>query len=165
MGPGRRPTDLLDRGPGVRSRSGWPVRSPLVLSPSLETVRLFLHILAASVWVGGQVTMAGLVPAMRDFDERAPRAAARAFSRVAWPALFLAIITGIWNVFEVDMASAETSYHMTLGIKVMLVVAVGLAAWFHGVTTNRKVLGATGALGALGSLIVLFLGVLLASPA
>jgi putative copper export protein len=136
-----------------------------VLSPSLETFRLFLHILAAAVWVGGQVTMAGLVPAMRSFDERAPRAAARAFSRVAWPALFVAIATGIWNVFAVDMAEAESAYHVTLGVKVLLVVAIGISAWAHGVATNRTVMAATGAIGALGSLVVLFLGVLLQSPA
>jgi hypothetical protein len=79
--------------------------------------------------------------------------------------LFVSVLTGIWNVFEVDMAAAATAYHRTLGVKVLLVVAVGGAAWFHGVTTDRRVLGATGALSALGSLIVLFLGVLLRSPA
>jgi putative copper export protein len=136
-----------------------------VLTPSLDTIRIFLHVLAAAVWVGGQVTMAGLVPALRGFDERAPRAAARAFSRVAWPALLVAVVTGIWNVFEVDMASAETSYHRTLGVKVLLVVAVGVSAWFHGVSTNRKAMAVTGALGALGSLVVLFLGVLMQTPA
>ena len=136
-----------------------------MLTPSLDTIRLFLHILAAGVWVGGQITMAGLLPTLRKLDPAAPKAVARAFSRVAWPALFVAVVTGIWNVFEVDMASAQTSYHRTLGVKVLLVVAVAAAAWFHGVTTNRKVLGATGALGALGSLVVLFLGVLLQHPA
>ena len=132
-----------------------------MLTPSLDTVRLFLHILAAGVWVGGQITMAGLLPVPRKLDPGAPKAVARAFAGVAWPALFVAVVTGMWNVFEVDMESLETSYHMTLGIKVLLLVAVAVAAWFHGVTTNRKVLGATGALGALGSLVVLFLGVLL----
>jgi len=29
-----------------------------VLSPSLTTLRLFLHVLAASVWVGGQIALA-----------------------------------------------------------------------------------------------------------
>jgi len=30
-----------------------------------ETIRLFLHVLAATVWVGGQITLAALVPALR----------------------------------------------------------------------------------------------------
>jgi putative copper export protein len=133
-----------------------------VLTPSLDTIRLFLHVLAAAVWVGGQVTVAGLLPTLRRLGPDAPRLVARAFSRVAWPALFVLVVTGVWNVFEVDMGSTDTSYNVTLGIKVLLVVAVGLSAWAHGVTSNRKVLAATGALGGLGSLVVLFLGVLLA---
>ena len=32
-----------------------------MLSPTATTVRLFLHVLAACVWVGGQLTLAGLV--------------------------------------------------------------------------------------------------------
>ena len=136
-----------------------------MLSPNLDTIRLFLHILAAAVWVGGQVTMAGLVPSLRRVDDGAPRLAARAFAaRVAWPALFVVVITGTWNVFEVDMASAETPYHMTLGVKVLLVVAVAISAWVHGTTSNRPVLAATGALSALGSVVILFLGVLLGHP-
>lgn len=136
-----------------------------MLRPDLDTIRLFLHILAAAVWVGGQVAMAGLVPSLRRRGDDAPRVAARAFAvRVAWPALFIAVITGMWNVFEVDMASAETPYHMTLGVKVLLVVAVALSAWVHGITSKRPVLAATGALSALGSLVILFLGALLGHP-
>ena len=32
-----------------------------VLAPALDTIRLTLHVLAATVWVGGQIVMAGLV--------------------------------------------------------------------------------------------------------
>ena len=135
-----------------------------MLTPSLDTVRLFLHVLAAAVWVGGQVTMAGLVPALRGVDD-APRVAARAFSRVAWPALFVAVATGMWNLFEVDMAETGSAYNATLGIKILLVVAVGISAWFHGIATNRKAMAVTGAIGGLGSLVILFLGVLLQTPA
>ena len=31
------------------------------LAPALDTVRLTLHVLAAAVWVGGQIVMTGLV--------------------------------------------------------------------------------------------------------
>ena len=31
----------------------------------LATLRLFLHLLAATVWVGGQLVLAGLLPALR----------------------------------------------------------------------------------------------------
>ena len=36
-----------------------------MLSPTIDTIRLFLHILAASVWVGGQIVLAGLVPSLK----------------------------------------------------------------------------------------------------
>lgn len=29
------------------------------------TVRLFLHVLGATVWVGGQIALAGIVPVVR----------------------------------------------------------------------------------------------------
>lgn len=133
-----------------------------MLSPSVETVRLFLHLLAAAVWVGGQVVMAGLVPVLRGLDPDAPRVAARAFStRLAWPAFIVLVGTGIWNVVAVDVSVTDTRYALTLGVKIVVVAAVGLAAWAHGATGNRRVLAVTGALSGLGSLLALFLGVLL----
>jgi len=36
-----------------------------MLTVNVDTVRLFLHVLAATVWVGGQLTLAALVPALR----------------------------------------------------------------------------------------------------
>ncbi len=131
-----------------------------MLSPSLETVRLFIHVLAAAVWVGGQVVMAGLVPSVRRFGPEATKATANAFARVAWPAFGVAFITGIWNLLEVP-SSATTSYHVTLGIKVLLVVAAGGSALAHSHTSNKKVLAVTGALGLLASLAALFFGILL----
>ena len=32
-----------------------------MLAPALDTIRLTLHVLAATVWVGGQIVMTGLV--------------------------------------------------------------------------------------------------------
>ena len=49
----------------------------------LETLRLFLHVLAATVWVGGQITLAALVPALRAAGTEVPKAAANAFNRIA----------------------------------------------------------------------------------
>jgi hypothetical protein len=36
-----------------------------VLSVSWDTIRLFLHVVAATIWVGGQLTLAALVPVLR----------------------------------------------------------------------------------------------------
>ncbi len=132
-----------------------------MLSPSIDTIRLFLHVLAASVWVGGQVVMAGLVPSLRRLGPDATKTAANGFARVAWPAFGLAFITGMWNMFEVP-PSASASYNMTLGVKILMVVAAGASAAVHSRTANKALLAATGAIGMLASLVALFFGVLLA---
>ena len=36
-----------------------------MLAVSWDTIRLFLHILAATIWVGGQLVLAALVPVLR----------------------------------------------------------------------------------------------------
>ena len=36
-----------------------------MLGVTWDTIRLFLHVLAATVWVGGQLTLAALVPVLR----------------------------------------------------------------------------------------------------
>ncbi|MEO7746053.1 MAG: hypothetical protein ABIV05_07475, partial [Actinomycetota bacterium] len=64
----------------------------------VETLRLFLHVLAATVWVGGQITLAALVPALRAAGSGVPKAAALAFNRIAWPAFAVLLVTGAWNV-------------------------------------------------------------------
>src|SRR5207248_3054094 len=71
---------------------------PAVLPVHAETIRLFLHVLAATIWVGGQFTLAGLVPGLRQLSPDAPRAVARRFNLIAWPAFAVLVITGIWNV-------------------------------------------------------------------
>ena len=46
-------------------------------APALDAVRLSIHVLAACLWVGGQFTVAGLVPALRSVGADAPKAAAQ----------------------------------------------------------------------------------------
>ena len=36
-----------------------------MLAVSWDTIRLFLHVLAATIWVGGQLVLAALVPVLR----------------------------------------------------------------------------------------------------
>ena len=68
------------------------------LASGLDGFRLILHVLAATVWVGGQLTMVGLLPTIRTLGEDAPKKAAQALGRLLWPAYALLIITGFWNV-------------------------------------------------------------------
>ncbi len=133
-----------------------------MLSPSIETVRLFLHILGATVWVGGQLTMLGLLPVLRAQGPDLPRLAARQFGKIAWAGFALAVVTGVWNVFEVDMKNASTSYHMTLGLKLVLVGASAAAALVHSYGKSKPALAIGGAVGLVASLGAVFVGVLLA---
>lgn len=134
-----------------------------MLSPSADTVRIFVHVLAAAVWAGGQLTLAGLVPALRSTAEGAPRAAARAFNKVAWPAYGVLVATGVWNLVEVDFTDARTDYQVTVFVKLLAVAASGIGAGIHAVSRSRAALAAGGAVAGIGALAALFLGVLLRS--
>jgi putative copper export protein len=63
-----------------------------------DDIRVALHILAATVWVGGQITLAALVPVVRRTAATATRPVARRFAAVAWSAFAVLVATGIWNV-------------------------------------------------------------------
>ena len=126
---------------------------------SIDTFRILLHVLGVTVWVGGQVVMLALLPVLRSAGvDDLPKHAAQAFQRVAWPAFGLAFVTGIWNILEVDMADATTAYSMTFGIKFLLVIISGMAAWIHAKSDKAAIKGMTGALGFLASLGALVLG-------
>jgi putative copper export protein len=131
-----------------------------MLTVNVDTVRLFLHVLAATVWVGGQLTLAALVPALRRMGPNVPRAAARRFNLVAWPAYGVLVLTGIWNVLAASHMSA--SYRTTLIAKVAVVAASGITAILHARSKRPAGLAIWGALTGLTALAALFLGVVLA---
>jgi len=133
-----------------------------VLAVRLDTVRLFLHVLAATVWVGGQLTLVGLLPSLRTLGPDAPRTVARAFNRLAWPAFGVLVATGIWNVLAAA-PSADVHYDVTLAVKIVVVAASGLGAFLHTTARSRRALAVWGAVGGVAAIAALFLGVLLAS--
>lgn len=133
-----------------------------MLSVHLDDLRLFLHVLAATVWVGGQLTLAGLVPALRRAGAEVPKAAANAFARVAWPAFGVLVITGIWNIQAVHgEISHVADYRNTLIAKLVFVVLSGVAAFMHARVTSRKGMAIWGALTGIFALLSLFYGILL----
>ena len=124
-------------------------------------VRLFLHVLAASIWVGGQLTLAGLVPVLRPFDREVTLAAARRFNVVAWSAMLVLVITGVWNLFEVEAQFDDSEYLVTLFAKLGAVAATAAGALLHIVSKAPVGLAVGGALSSLGGLAALFLGIVL----
>ena len=133
-----------------------------VLPIHWDTVRLFLHVTAATIWVGGQLTLAGLVPGLRAISPDAPRTMARRFNLIAWPAYFVLVMTGIWNVFAISDLDITTAYGKTLMVKVVVAIFSGLAAFLHSISRSKTGLAVWGALSALSAIAALFLGVLLA---
>ena len=132
-----------------------------MLGLDVEVVRLFLHVLAASVWVGGQLTLAGLLPALRRLGGQAPRAVARQFNRIAWPAFAVLVLTGIWNVADADPEGGR--YRTTLIVKLVVVAVSGIAAYVHSRARTRKGLAIWGAAAGLSALLALLLGIMLAT--
>jgi putative copper export protein len=131
-----------------------------MLSVSWDTIRLFLHVLAATIWVGGQLTLAALVPVLRRQGPDAPRVTARRFSLVAWPAYAVLLATGAWNIAAVGPMSSH--YRTTLIAKLIVVAASGITAVAHTRSRSPAGLAVFGALTGLTALGALFLGVLLA---
>ena len=133
-----------------------------MLSPTADTVRLFLHVLAAAIWVGGQFALAGVVPALRRVSPDATKVAARAFARVAWPAFAVLVVTGLWNIAEVDVTNTDSAYQVTLMVKITLAILSGVFAAIHAAGRPKVALAVGGALGGgLSALGALFLGILL----
>ncbi len=132
-----------------------------MLSPSVATIRIFLHVIAASVWVGGQLTLAGIVPAVRRAHPNATKTIAQAFSRVAWPAFGITVLTGVWNLMAVDITTASSAYQATVLLKIAVAIASGVFAAVHQVGQTKAALAIGGALGALTAIAAMFLGVLL----
>jgi len=133
-----------------------------VLAPALTAVRLSLHVLAATVWVGGQYTLAGLVPTLRRQAPDTLRPAARRFAQLAWPAFGLLVGTGIWNVVANAPAHQTAAWRAVLWVKIGVVALSGTSAYFHQRSRGPVGLAAWGALTSLSALAALVLGVLLA---
>ncbi|TDD40498.1 hypothetical protein E1287_00545 [Actinomadura sp. KC06] len=126
-----------------------------MLAVTAADVRIFLHVLAATIWVGGQITLGALVPALRGY-EGVTKVAARRFNTIAWPAFAVLVLTGVWNLTEGDLGDAA---QRTLEVKLVFVLLSGVAAFLHTRATSKAGLAAWGALGAAGALAALFFGV------
>jgi putative copper export protein len=127
---------------------------------ALDVTRLFLHVLAATIWVGGQLTLAALVPALRPLGGEVTRTAARAYRRVAWPAVGVLVVTGIWNL--ASLTADERNRTGVLTVKLAAVLLSGISAFAHERATSRRGLAIWGALAGLSALVALLYGVVLA---
>jgi putative copper export protein len=133
-----------------------------MLASGLDTLRLTLHVLAASVWVGGQIVMAGLVGPSRRLGPEVAPALARAFARLAWPAYAVLVVTGFWNISTFHWAEQSGAWKTVLIVKIVVVAAAGLGTLLHSRATTRSAMAVWGSVGGLASVAALVMGVLLA---
>jgi putative copper export protein len=133
-----------------------------VLAPALDTVRLTLHVLAATVWVGGQIVMTGLVGPARQLGGDASKTLARAFARMAWPAYVVLLVTGLWNVSTFTWSQQSFSWKAVLVAKIVVVVLAGLGAFLHQRATTKGQLALWGSVAGTASVAALIMGILLA---
>jgi len=137
-----------------------------VLPIHTATIRLFSHVLGATVWVGGQIALAGVVPVVRRFGGiETARAVARRFQLIAWPAFGLLVATGIWNLFAVKVGEQSARYTTTVIVKLAFAAVSGIGAAGHIFFARRRPAlgGILAALALLAALAATFVGVLLAA--
>jgi len=126
-----------------------------------ELIR-WIHIVAAAVWVGGQITVAALVPALRNAGATTDqiRTAARRFGAVAWAAIGVSVATGIIQLVRLDY---PTRGNTALVVKLLLVGIAVAVAWFHQIVARSAPPALRGALE--GTLLLLALAIVAAAVA
>ena len=131
------------------------------LAPVLDSIRVFIHVIGATVWVGGQLVLAALVPALKRISPDLPKIVANKFNKIAWGAYALLIASGIWNMASLPK-NPPSNYSMVLGFKMAIVLLSGLAALLHAKANEPKKMAMWGSISGLTALASLYLGVLLA---
>ena len=94
---------------------------------------LYVHILGATVWIGGLIVVAALVPAVRKAttDREVIRAIARRFGVVSWIALGTLVLTGAWM-------AATRVWDTVLITKVSLVLVSAILAGWHTMAARNQ---------------------------
>jgi len=100
-----------------------------------DEVLLWIHIVAASVWVGGLITLGALVTALRRAGAERPllQVMARRFGVVSWVAMAVAVATGVWQVSRLNIPWSDDRLELKVGL---VVLAAGLAL-LHQLTAKR----------------------------
>ena len=105
----------------------------------MVTVLRVLHVLSASIWVGGTVALVFVgVPAIRKLEGEARATAMRALGRrwrpLGWTAMAVAILSGLW-LTELNggftRAALDTSFDRALIVKSVLVALLVVGALIH----------------------------------
>ena len=114
-----------------------------------EAFNPWLHILAATIWVGPQVFLfVAAVPAIRTVEDlqvraRVMRVLTTRFGWLAWGAMLVLVITGIANLYE-HALSVEELFELNFGIifqvKMTLVIATVALTALHSFVIGPRLL-------------------------
>lgn len=108
-----------------------------MLDVTSQEFRVFLHIIAATIWIGGQITLGAVVPLLRPAGPEVVANVARRFRMVAWPAFGVLLVTGAWNLIAEDLDARTDAWIGTLTVKMWLVIISGAAALGHQMLGSR----------------------------
>jgi uncharacterized membrane protein len=103
------------------------------------TALRILHVLSASVWVGGTVALVFVgVPAIRKLEGESRAIAMRALGRrwrpIGWSAMAVAILSGLWLTERhggFHHAALDTDFDRTLILKSVLVALLVVGGLLH----------------------------------
>lgn len=123
---------------------------------AVQTAVLSVHVLAATIWVGGQVVLAAVVPVVRRAGVDVLPAIGRTYARLAWPAFAVLLLTGGYNLMALDEPTRGL-----LVTKLLLVVVSGLGALVHQRADRPQLRGAAAGLGLLAAVAAVVVGVAL----
>jgi uncharacterized membrane protein len=94
---------------------------------------LWVHVLAACIWIGGQIVVAAVLPLLRGTEGLA-RTIGRRYQVIAWPAFAALAVTGVLNVGNAGLQWShllDSAPGRTLAVKLGLVALSGAAAALH----------------------------------
>jgi putative copper resistance protein D len=103
------------------------------------TVLRIVHLLSATIWVGGTIVLVFVgVPAIRALEGEARATAMRKLGRrwrpLGWSAMGIAILSGLWLTHlhgGLHSAALSTGFDRALIFKSVLVVLLCIGALFH----------------------------------
>lgn len=114
-----------------------------------EAFNPWLHILAATVWVGPQVFLAAAaIPAVRTIEDakeraRVMRIITTRFGYLAWGAMVVLVITGIGNIYENDRSTGylfDHNWGTIFEVKMTLVIATVALTALHSFVIGPRML-------------------------
>jgi putative copper export protein len=122
-------------------------------------VIFYLHLLGATVWVGGLIVLAATMSAVRNVtdDRRVIGVIARRFAALSWIALAVLVVTGL-------IQTSDYGWSGLLMVKVSLVLASMILAVWHTVSARTQLPAIRGMIQAvilILALIILALAVAL----